>query len=240
MRIIFKYCTSLIAISITAYLVYQATTIALADISHYPVKSAIAKSNQKNPLSLEMLDSLRTKILYSIELRPNNGEYREYLGRLYYLKAIHYQDTASLFLENMQLAYRSHRKASQLRPNWPYSWANMALIKSHLNQFDAGFIYSFNQAEKFGPWELSSNINIVQAGFNGWPLLSPKTQAQVIKALERIHEQQPYKAKDLLGRYQLAKTICSLLNNEKLKGAWVCQKESAKHPLTTQNNDLYY
>jgi len=240
MKKIFISCISLIAISITAYLIYQAVTIALADIIHYPVKNAIVKSNQTKPLSLEMLDSLRTKILYSIELRPNNGEYREYLGRLFYLKAVHHKDTVPLFLENMQLAYRSHRKASQLRPNWPYSWANMALIKSHLNQFDAGFIYSFNQAEKFGPWELSSNINIVQAGFNGWPFLSPKTQARVIKALERIHEQQPSKAKDLLSQYQLAEIICPLLNNKRLKGAWVCQKESVKHPLTTQNNDLYY
>ena len=41
-------------------------------------------------------------------------------------------------------------------------------MKSHLRQFDVAFIYSFNQAEKFGAWEVSSNQALVQAGFNGW------------------------------------------------------------------------
>jgi hypothetical protein len=219
---ILKYSITLIAVSITAYLAYQAAKIALADISHYPVKNAIAKSTTDNPLSLEKLENLETKTLHSIKLRPNNGEYREYLGRLYYLKAIQNQDSTKLFFDNIQLAYDSHRKASQLRPQWPYSWANMALMKSHLNQFDAGFIHSFNQAEKFGPWEISSNITIAQAGLNGWTHLNPAMQDKTVQAIERIHQQQPHQARFLLKNYDLTYVVCARTKDLKLAESKVC------------------
>jgi len=220
---ILKYSTALIVISTTVYLVYQAATIALADISHYPVKNAISKSTTDNPLSLEKLENLETKTLHSIKSRPNNGEYREYLGRLYYLKAIQNKDSTKLFFDNIQLAYDSHRKASQLRPHWPYSWANMALMKSHLNQFDAGFIHSFNQAEKFGPWEISSNLAIAQAGLNGWEHLSHSMQDKTVQAIERIYQQRPFQARELLAGYKLTDVFCARAKDPKLAESKVCR-----------------
>jgi len=219
---ILKYSLILIAIFITTYPAYQAATIVLADISHYPVKNAIAKSTTDHPLSFEQLESLETKTLYAIKLRPDNGEYREYLGRLYYLKAIQHTDSPHLFFDNIQLAYDTHRKASQLRPNWPYSWANMALMKSHLNQFDAGFMHSFNQAEKFGPWEISSNITIAQAGLNGWTYLNPAMQDKTVQAIERIHQQQPHQARFLLKNYDLTYFVCARTKDLKLAESKVC------------------
>ena len=218
-----KYSVSLIVISLAAYLAYQAATIALADISHYPVKSAIAKSTTDDPLSIDKLENLETKTLHSIKLRPNNGEYREYLGRLYYLKAIQNKDSTKLFFNNIQLAYDSHRKASQLRPQWPYSWANMALMKSHLNQFDAGFIHSFNQAEKFGPWEISSNLAIAQAGLKGWEHLSHSMQDKTVQVIGRIHQQQPFEAKNILANYELTSVICARTIDPKLAESKVCR-----------------
>jgi len=220
---ILKYSLMLIAIFITTYLAFQAATIALADISHYPVKSAIAKSTTDQPISLERLESLETKILYSIKLRPDNGEYREYLGRLYYLKAIQHTDSAPIFFENIKLAYDTHRKASQLRPHWPYSWANMALMKSHLSQFDAGFIHSFNQAAKFGPWEISSNIALAQAGLNGWTNLNPTMQEKTVQAIARIYQQRPFQAKDMLKNYALTSVICEQTDDQKLAVSKICR-----------------
>ena len=219
---IVKYGLSLVVIIICSIIIYQGAQIALADISHYPVKSAISKNTANTPLSLEELASLEEKIQYSIKLRPNNGEYREYLGRIYYLKAQHNYDDYPLFIKDIKLAFDSHRKASQLRPQWPYSWANMALMKSHLQQFDAGFIHSVNQAIKYGPWEISSNQAIVQAGFTGWGRLSRQMQIKITAALERIYLQQPHQAKTLLIEYKMAAELCPQLQTVKFLEDKIC------------------
>jgi len=218
-----KYSACCAIILLSGYLAYQAAVIALADISHYPVKSAIAKASSTELPSIETLNSLEEKIQLSITLRPNNGEYREYLGRLHYLKAHHNLNAPELFHANITQAYNNHRKASQLRPHWPYSWANMALMKSHLNQFDVGFLHSFNQAEKYGPWEISSNIAISQAGLNGWEHLSDTMQKRTIKALERVYQQQKHKARTILSDYKMAAVICPRVEIAQLKSDRVCK-----------------
>ena len=75
-------------------------------------------------------------------------------------------------MTNISKAYLAHKETIKLRPHWPYSWANLALIKSDLQQFDVEYLYAVNQAERYGPWEIASNKALVQAGFNGPPKLN--------------------------------------------------------------------
>ena len=216
-----KYSFIAILLSGLAYLIYLGTIIALADLSHYPVKNLI--DNQQNPIAAQDLASAQLKIQTSIQLRPNNAEYHEYLARLYYLMAMHNAADPRAYQEYLRLAYNTHRRASQLRPEWPYSWANMALMKSRMQQYDVTFLYSINQAIKYGPWEIASNQALVQAIFSNWSGLSADTQNKAVQALERIYQQQKPTARSLLQHYQLAAVVCPRIGIEDFQKDKVCK-----------------
>lgn len=218
---VFRFSLICLFFTLLSYIVYVASTIALADLSHYPVKNLLAK----NPTSISETGAEKAlqKILTSITLRPANAEYREYLGRLYYLRALSNQDSLTKYNQYLQLAYKAHHKASQLRPQWPYSWANMALMKAKLQQYDAAFLYSIRQAIKYGPWEIASNQALVQAVFSGWKQISTPVKQQAIEALERIYQQDKQAARVLLKHYQLTTDVCSKVRIEELKADKVCR-----------------
>ena len=165
-----KLILSIPLIVLCCWIIFHATKIALADISHYPLKYFIEKLKPTELPDLKILEKLQEKIQYSIDLRPNSAEYLEYIGRIYYLKALRQQRAASFEIRSkaqnsFRLALNAHIKATKLRPKWPYSWANLALIKSHLKEFDQQFLNAIDLAIKNGPWEIASNNAISQAGF---------------------------------------------------------------------------
>lgn len=100
------------------------------------------------------------------------------------LQKYHGDDNAG-FLSSTQLAANSYREAIKSRPNWPYSWANLALMKAAINQFDSEYQHAINQAVILGPWENAVNISVAEAGMLGWATLPPATQTAVIANIER-------------------------------------------------------
>ena len=219
-----KLVVNVFVISLSAWVIYHAGRLAIADVIHYPVKSWIESVGVTQSISESDLDKAEDKILRSISFNPENAEYQEYLGRIHYLRAIsNYQD-GSLFQENILKAYLAHKQAIRLRPQWPYSWANLALMKSHLQQLDVEYLYAVNQAVRFGPWEISSNEALVQAGFNGWNKLTVNSRKITINALERIYQQEPKAARRLLEHFSKQTTVCPLLTVEKFSKDRVCKK----------------
>jgi len=218
-----KLLTALVLISLCAWSIYHAGKLAIADVLHYPVKSWIETIDTSNSISPEEFDKVQVKILRSISFNPNNAEYQEYLGRIHYLRAVNnYQDT-KLFRDNIQQAYLAHKQAIKLRPEWPYSWANLALMKSHLQQLDVEYLYAVNQAVRFGPWEISSNEALVQAGFNGWARLSQNSQKITVAALERVYQQSPQTTRQLIRHFGNEAHVCLLITLDKFKADKVCR-----------------
>ena len=82
-------------------------------------------------------------------------------------------------------AIEGDRKATQVRPNWPYRWASRALRKASGRQFDTEFEGALIKAVTLGPWENSVNISVAEAGLLGWTSLAPSTQNAVIENIER-------------------------------------------------------
>ncbi|MEH6446832.1 MAG: hypothetical protein V7784_23295 [Oceanospirillaceae bacterium] len=212
--------------------IYSAYKISIADISHYPVKFTISElQNQQvtntqvnKTKTLVALNKAEAKVLTAIKHVPLNAEYYEYLGRIQYLKALANFEDANLFSEGINSAYLTHRTATQLRPEWPYSWANMALMKSHLKQFDVAYIYAINQATKFGSWEISSNQALVQSGFNGWSFITDDIKEKTVSALERVFKQRRANARLLLKEYKLQNEVCPLLENQSFKKDRICRE----------------
>ncbi len=209
------------------WVIYHSGKMALADIIHYPVKKLIEEPQLGVPVSATVLEKAQDKIDRAISINPQNAEYREYQARVFYLRAINNHADPELFEQQIYKAYLAHKKALQLRPQWPYSWANLALMKSHMQQLDVEFLYAINQAAQYGPWEISSNQAIVQAGFTSWQKLSGTMQQKILDALERIYQQAPHSARALLKHYALASTVCPKIKLEKLIKDRACANTSA-------------
>ncbi|NQZ33762.1 MAG: hypothetical protein HRU06_21040 [Oceanospirillaceae bacterium] len=223
---VLKYTLSALLLILLSWTLYHSLRIAIADISHYPVKHWMEDA-AGTPTDSELTKNITT-IKSSIKLNPENAEYREYLARLYYLRALNNWQQPSAFRENLIKAYIQHKTALKHRPNWPYSWANLALVKSHLQQFDNEFREAIEKAEQYGPWEIATNNAIVQAIFAHWTKMPPPLQQTAISALERIYQQHKQTARSLLKHYKLQTEICTQLTDEKFK-----KDKSCEHSLHT-------
>ena len=218
-----KIFTLLLTVSLCSWAIYHAGKLAIADVFHYPVKSWFESIDTTKSILAHDLDQAESKILLSISFNPDKADYQEYLGRIHYLRAINNYQDARLFRDNIQQAYLAHRQAIRLRPQWPYSWANLALMKSHMQQLDVEFLYAVNQAVRYGPWEISSNEAVVQAGFNGWAQLSENSQTITVKALERVYQQSPKTARQLIIHFGNQGEVCSMIKIDKFKADKVCK-----------------
>ena len=224
---IFKKSLALTASIALIWLIYLALNIALADIKHYPVKHWIKKIETGQATTKADIDIAIATIQSAIKHTPNNAEYREYLARLYFLSAIdvYNKDNNNLkaFRADLVNAYIQHKTALKHRPQWPYSWANLALIKAHLQQFDNEFADAIINAETFGPWEIASNQAIAMAGLTGWRKISADLQTKTVTAIERIYQQKKQIAKDLISNYNLKSQICEKVTLIKLSQDKVCK-----------------
>lgn len=175
-------------ISLLLYFSYLAVGIGIADLYAYSPRQKIEFwKNQQIPPSASELQEALTGIRSAIHWSSGNGEYHDIEGLLLYYQALnqHAQQNIAGFTELTQTALSSFRTASDLRPHWPYSHANIALMKSALNQYDNEFLHAISNATTFGPWENAVNVTVATAGFAGWHKLDTQTRQLVLENTER-------------------------------------------------------
>jgi hypothetical protein len=197
--------------------IYFSFRFAMADISAYSVKYAIESWDGKGELiPLEKLDSVGEKVDEAVDWWPNNAEYIEMKARVELYRAItlaNGENDVDAAMSHLNKAIDLHNKAIELRPHWPYSWANRSLVKAYTGVFDAEYFEGFEKATKFGPWEISSNLSLVEAGLIGWSKLDESTLQTVIESAERIAEHKPRLLASLLDRYQFKEAFCQLMQS---------------------------
>lgn len=77
------------------------------------------------------------------------------------------------------------RTSLQLRPRWPYAWAELAMVKALAGEFDAEFERSLARAERFGPWERPVITRLLTIYFQYWSQLTPTQQMRALDLLAR-------------------------------------------------------
>ncbi|MDO6562853.1 hypothetical protein Q4488_05590 [Amphritea sp. 1_MG-2023] len=175
----------IIALCVAAYF---AVGIGIADLHAYSPRQHLEywQKKAKTPPTEELNQALNN-ITTAIHWNPLHAEYRDMHGLLNYYQAIdhYYQGNQDQFVQQTQQSLADYQLATQLRPNWPYSWANIALMKASLQQFDAEYRHALIQATTLGPWENGVNVSVTEAGMRGWSTLDSVTQAAVILNIER-------------------------------------------------------
>ena len=118
-------------------------------------------------------------------LDPANPDLLNELGRLQELRAVDKTAGKKHVLESWAEALGYYRKAADLRPTWPHTWASVATVKLKLLQLDSEFLIALARATQFGPWEPSVQIRVVEVGFAAWAVLPDHTRTVVMSTAER-------------------------------------------------------
>jgi hypothetical protein len=77
------------------------------------------------------------------------------------------------------------REALRQRPTSPFLWANLALSKVYLDQFDEEFFAALRNANVLGPWEPASQLSVLFAGLAAWDRLDADLRLAIEGVLER-------------------------------------------------------
>jgi len=191
---------------------YFSFRFAMADIAAYSVIYAIEDMDKgKAQMSLDDIESAERKVDSALGWWPNNAEYVELKARLELYRAIIGYGTP-VFLSSIQNALALHEEAILLRPHWPYSWASRSLVKAYSGELDAAYFEGFKKASQLGPWELSVNLSLLEAGLIGWQQLDSETSSLVIAAAERGAEHRPNLIAELLDRYGMKYPVCARMS----------------------------
>lgn len=174
-----------------------------------------AKSDKLPPE--EKLSSELSKIRIAIEWQQNRAEYRDIEALLLYYQALHhYQENDPRgFHQSTLEAIESYRQATIERPNWPYSWSNLALMKAAIKQFDPEYEQALIKAVALGPWENSVNVSVAEAGLLGWSTLPSSTQSAVVDNIERGVKRNTPTLKNRLKALNKLGMACIYLKNSK-------------------------
>ena len=189
----------------------------IADIKAYPARYAIAEWEKDSRFpSQEELDKAIKAINTAISWQPNNPEVSDLKGRLNHYKAL-ISENQLVRNSALQEALKSYKHSIAQRPQWPYSWANLALIKAQLGEFDNDYKQAIRQSATNGPWENAVNIAITEAGLIGWRTLSSEEQLLIIENIQRGMRRNLNHIKVIINRYNSRSLICAYLPKDRYR-----------------------
>ena len=118
------------------------------------------------------------------------------------------------------------RQALSQRPTSPFLWANLALAKLYLDEFDAEFMAALRHADELGPWEPIVQQAVIFAGLAAWQQLDPGSQQALVRTLERGALRNAEKMIQIVKSYRRFDLICGMSQYNRIVSG-----ECAKKPL---------
>lgn len=140
--------------------------------------------------SEDELNTAFEKIDGALDWYPAYPEYLESKAYLLWLAILREQrsgnEGAQASVSKLaQQAAALHREAIENRPNWPYSWSGLVLMKAYQAQYDAEFDQAVANAVRFGPWENTVNVQLALSTQIAWGNLKPATQKHLLDNMAR-------------------------------------------------------
>nr|WP_067298191.1 hypothetical protein [Marinobacterium profundum] len=176
--------------------IYLSVRWALGDMYAYKVRYAISEwEREPSQPAQAPLDSSLDDINTALFFEPRNPEYIELKARLILYSALN-KDSSSDGLAEIAKAKQAHLAAIELRPQWPYSWANLVLMKAYLGEWDGEHERALRNAVNYGPWETSVHQTLTYAALLSWNSL---TQEQKHIHAENMDRGLAYNYKSISG-----------------------------------------
>jgi Tfp pilus assembly protein PilF len=146
----------------------------------------------------------------TLELDPHNPAHSETLARWYERYTLRLSSTSSLAPAYLEQAAAHLRRTLVARPGSPYTWANLALVKLRLEQFDAEFQTAVENAWRLGPWEPEVQLTLAQIAFRAQDRLDPRARDATRSAIQNALRRYDRELFDMARRYGALSLLCDL------------------------------
>jgi len=103
-----------------------------------------------------------------------------------------------------------YRDALLQRPASPFLWANLALTKLYLDQFDEEMFTALRHADELGPWEPAVQQTVLFVGLAAWDRLDPGLQQGLARTLERGALRNAPKMYEIVKSYRRYDLLCGI------------------------------
>ncbi len=195
-------------IGIILCLIYFAVSWGFADLFVKQANYDLQQWEKQGRISQDSWKSIHTMLAKARYLEPYNPEILESQGTAYYqlyrygaVKKIVLQQTLNYYL-----------KAVQQKPVSAYIWANIAIIKFRLRQYDAQFLAALENAYILGAWVPFVQHAIAEVGLAAWYRLPKKFRKKgrtvIFATVERGMRKQARLMMTLIKRHKRKYVMC--------------------------------
>lgn len=196
----------------------------LADVENKKVRVSINRwENDIDSFSTDDWDKTFSYAKAALEKDPHNPELLSLMGNVYEWNSFQ-ADNEIQNNQNGKLALDYYRKAVQLRPQWPYTWSGIALLKYKMSEFDQEFQLALNNATELGPWEPKVQEIIAEVGLTSWDELEHTQRITIVENIRRGVTMQPRVMLDILKKYGQLRLVC-YENNKPVVVEQYCEKQ---------------
>ncbi len=180
----------------------------LADIENQKARTSIKQwENDVDSYSLDDWKKVYSYVSGALEKDPDNPDLLTLMGNVYEWNTFQADDQLQN-KHNNKLALGYYRKAVVLRPQWPYTWGSIALLKAKMSEFDEEFKSALNNAMNLGPWEPLVQKTIAEVGLSAWDELEYEQRIAIVENIRRGVTMQSKVMLDILKRYGQLRMIC--------------------------------
>lgn len=149
----------------------------------------------------------------AVDKDPDNPDLLSLMGNVYEWNAFH-SDNQKQNNQQRKLALEYYRKAVELRPQWPYTWSGIALLKFRMDELDQEFHSALRNAMELGPWEPRVQKIIAEVGLNAWDKLEQSQRLPIVENIRRGVVMQPRVMMDILKKYGQLRMVCHEKNKQ--------------------------
>jgi hypothetical protein len=155
-----------------AYAFVYIGNAACADFVSMRVRSELAQAQESGQMlaPVEWRDA-KTRLEDGLAYSPDNAEYVEDIAYLHAVRGVSALHSKEISQPMLGEALQKYRSAARLRPMSCRTWANIALIKSYLDQDDAELWGAFDKAQAYGDDDPNTQAMLLVIAMQRWSTL---------------------------------------------------------------------
>ncbi len=205
-QLVLRVTVASLGIAASIALAVAALRLGAADLTAFAPRRALERSATQPPVrDDERWASARAQLERAASLDADNPDLREALGRWHDAESLRLHSDAEL-----REALTDFRRALALRPSSAYTWANVALLKLRLAEFDDEFGDAAARAARLGPWEPEVQLILANVAFGAFDKLRAQERPAVLRTVANGLQRQGEAIFDLAWRAGRIDIFCRL------------------------------
>jgi hypothetical protein len=184
----------------------------LADVYYQQAKRYITRWEKTGSVeSIERWQRARQLGDTAASLHGANPIIQQNLGRVYEWYSFIPNKDRAMVKQYLTESERHYKLATQLRPNYPYVWAALAMVKVRRWEIDDEFAHAILNVRQLGPYEKIARRQAVIAGLIAWHRLDQNTKAVLMELVVLGLDNQASAFFKSAERYRRTEVLCQQL-----------------------------